>query len=70
MVSLEWTKDADFDINEILIYLSQSSPQYACSLLENVDVALTRLKNFQKWEEEFQNQTTIMIGKLYYPHIE
>ncbi len=48
MVSIEWTKDADFDLNAILTYLSKSSPQYAFSLLENVDEALVNLNRFPK----------------------
>lgn len=46
MVSIEWTKEADSDINEILFYLSKSSLQYASSLLENIDESINHLKKF------------------------
>ena len=46
MGSIIWTKEADFDLNEILAYLSKSSPQYAFSLIERVDEAVANLKKF------------------------
>ena len=48
MVVIVWTKEADFDFSQILAYLSNSSPQYALSLFENVDDALADMKRFPK----------------------
>jgi plasmid stabilization system protein ParE len=46
MVSIEWTKEANFDFDHILTYLANVSPQYAYTFFEKVNDALDNLKKF------------------------
>jgi plasmid stabilization system protein ParE len=48
MVSIEWTKDANFDFDQILAYLSNASTQYALNFYEKVKDTLINLKQFPK----------------------
>ena len=48
MVSIEWTKDAEFDFDQILAYLSNASSQYASNFYEKVHDALLNLDQFPK----------------------
>ena len=77
MVSIEWTKEAIFDFNEILAYLSNVSPQYAHSLFEKVNDGLVNLKRFPKLgrkvpESDKENDRDLFIQKyrLIYRFIE
>ena len=68
MVSIEWTKEANFDFNEILAYLSNVSPQYANSLFEKVKDSIVNLKRFPKLgrkvpESDNENDRELIIQK-------
>ena len=46
MVEIEWSEAAKNNLNEILEYISQDSPQYANYLSERIFESLENLKNF------------------------
>ena len=48
MVQIEWTEEAEEDLDDILSYLSKSSPQYANSFFERVNEAIENIKQFPK----------------------
>lgn len=48
MVEIEWSKEAEDDLNDIMAYISKSSVQYARSFFENVQNSIETLKLFPK----------------------
>lgn len=48
MVQIEWTKDAETDLDDILAYISKSSSQYARTFYESVHESIDNLKLFPK----------------------
>lgn len=48
MVQIEWTDEAEDDLDNILNYISKSSPQYAKTFFENVYDAVENLRRFPK----------------------
>ncbi len=48
MVSIEWTKEAHFDFDQILAYLSKAPSQYASNFYEKVQDSLLNLTQFPK----------------------
>ncbi len=63
MVKIEWTDEAENDLDDIMAYISKTSFQYARSFFKNVHKAITNLTFFPKWEEQFQNQKIPKIEK-------
>ena len=48
MVQIEWSEEAEEDLDDILSYLTKSSSQYANSFFERIHEALENIKNFPK----------------------
>lgn len=48
MVQIEWTEEAENDLNAIISYISQSSFQYARTFFDNVYEAVENLKSFPR----------------------
>ena len=48
MVQIEWTEEAENDLDDIMAYISKSSLQYARSFFENVHESIENLKLFPK----------------------
>ncbi len=48
MVLIEWTVDAETDLDDILAYISKSSSQYARTFYESVHESIDKLKLFPK----------------------
>lgn len=48
MVQIEWTKEAEDDLDAIINYISKSSLQYAKTFFENVYEVIGDLKNFPR----------------------
>ena len=48
MVQIEWSEEAEADLDDILSYLSKSSTQYANSFFERVHEAIDNLILFPK----------------------
>jgi len=46
MVQIEWSEEAEEDLDDILSYLSKSSSQYANSFFERVHEAIENVKQF------------------------
>jgi len=44
MVQIEWSEEAEEDLDELLSYLSKSSSQYANSFFERIHEALEYIK--------------------------
>ncbi len=45
MVQIEWTEEAENDLDDIIAYISKSSFQYARSFFENVHESLHQYRN-------------------------
>lgn len=48
MVQIEWTEEAENDLDDIMAYISKSSFQYARSFFENVHESVENLRFFPK----------------------
>ena len=48
MVQIEWTEEAETDLDDILAYISKSSSQYARTFYESVQESIENLKLFPK----------------------
>ena len=48
MVQIEWTEEAENDLDDIIAYISKSSQQYAKTLFENINESIEYLKQFPK----------------------
>lgn len=48
MVQIEWTEEAENDLDDIITYISKSSLQYAKTLFENIHESIEYLKQFPK----------------------
>ena len=48
MVQIEWTQEAETDLDDILAYISKSSSQYARTFYESVQESIENLKLFPK----------------------
>ena len=48
MVQIEWTEEAENDLDDIIAYISKSSQQYAKTLFENIIESIEYLKQFPK----------------------
>ena len=46
MVQIEWSEEAEEDLDDILFYLSKSSSQYANSFFDRVHEAIEYIKQF------------------------
>ena len=46
MVQIEWSEEAEEDLDDILSYLSKSSSQYANSFFERIHEAIEYIKQF------------------------
>ncbi len=55
MVQIEWSEEAEADLDDILSYLSKSSTQYANSFFECVHEAIDNLILFPKIGSKFPN---------------
>ena len=48
MVQIDWSEDAEEDLNDVISYLSKVSSQYAKSFIERVEEALETILQFPK----------------------
>ena len=48
MVEIEWASSAEIDLNEILDYIAQDSPQYALTFYDLIQEKLENLKEFPR----------------------
>ena len=48
MVQIEWTENAETDLDDIIAYISKSSYQYANTFFESVHESIDNLKLFPK----------------------
>ncbi len=48
MVQIEWTEEAENDLDDIIAYILKSSLQYAKTLFENIIESIEYLKQFPK----------------------
>ena len=48
MVEIEWSPTANNDLNEIIDYIAQDSPQYASLFFEQLHLKIDNLKEFPK----------------------
>ncbi len=48
MVQIEWSEEAEEDLDDIISYLTKSSSQYANSFFERVHEAIENIKQFPK----------------------
>ena len=48
MVQIEWTEEAENDLDDIMAYISKSSLQYARTLFENIHESIENLRLFPK----------------------
>ncbi|TFG18800.1 MAG: hypothetical protein EU530_08100 [Promethearchaeota archaeon] len=68
MVSIEWTKDAEFDFDQILSYFSNTSSQYALNFYEKV--GQTRLEELERFfkalhPRSLSYSSAVYASKLY-----
>ncbi|MBN2154865.1 MAG: type II toxin-antitoxin system RelE/ParE family toxin [Candidatus Lokiarchaeota archaeon] len=77
MVSIEWTKDAEFDFDQILAYLSNASSQYASNFFEKVFDSVLNLERFPKMGRKVPESTNeedreiiIQSYRLIYQYVE
>ena len=60
MVQIEWSEEAEEDLDDIISYLSKSSSQYANSFFERVQEAIEKIRQFPQMGRkvpESKNQT-------------
>ena len=48
MVEIEWTKEAENDLDDVMAYISKTSIQYARTFYENVHNSIENLLHFPK----------------------
>ena len=64
MVEIEWSPTAENDLNELIDYIAQDSPQYASLFYEQVRKKVENLKQFPKLGRKTPELNNLNIREL------